>query len=124
MESTVGMGGREWDVVNLKPLINVLLVNQSEELRQQLETEQHYCFVYKNQANDMRLMLEENTRAARDAEQERSSLLHQLQLAIARADSEAIARSVLHSHTYKLFTTLLSLFRHFFSAKLGNTYSI
>ncbi|KAF9804212.1 hypothetical protein SFRURICE_020640 [Spodoptera frugiperda] len=64
---------------------------RSEELRQQLETEQHYCFVYKSQANDMRLMLEENTRAARDAEQERSSLLHQLQLAIARADSEAIA---------------------------------
>ncbi|XP_050553083.1 rho-associated protein kinase 2 isoform X1 [Spodoptera frugiperda] len=67
---------------------------RSEELRQQLETEQHYCFVYKSQANDMRLMLEENTRAARDAEQERSSLLHQLQLAIARADSEAIARSI------------------------------
>nr|XP_049691706.1 rho-associated protein kinase 2 isoform X2 [Helicoverpa armigera] len=67
---------------------------RSEELRQQLETEQHYCFVYKSQANDMRLMLEENTRAARDSEQERSSLLHQLQLAIARADSEAIARSI------------------------------
>lgn len=67
---------------------------RSEELRQQLETEQHYCFVYKSQANDMRLMLDENTRAARDAEEERSSLLHQLQLAIARADSEAIARSI------------------------------
>lgn len=95
------MGEREWDVTILKPIIDVFVVDQSEELRQQLETEQHYCFVYKSQANDMRLMLEENTRAARDSEQERSSLLHQLQLAIARADSEAIARSVLHSNKIK-----------------------
>lgn len=76
-----------------------------------METEQHYCFVYKSQANDMRLMLEENTRAARDAEQERSSLLHQLQLAIARADSEAIARSVVCTHSTTLLRHRTALLR-------------
>lgn len=67
---------------------------RSEELRSQLENEQHYCHVYRSQVNDMRNQMEESSRAARDLEQERSSLLHQLQLAIARADSEAIARSI------------------------------
>ncbi|XP_046961659.1 rho-associated protein kinase 2 isoform X1 [Vanessa cardui] len=67
---------------------------RSEELRSQLENEQHYCVVYRTQASELRAQLEESTRAARDLEQERASLMHQLQLAIARADSEAIARSI------------------------------
>lgn len=67
---------------------------RSEELRSQLENEQHYCHVYRSQVNEIRTQVEESSRAARDLEQERSSLLHQLQLAIARADSEAIARSI------------------------------
>ncbi|XP_023949455.2 rho-associated protein kinase 2 [Bicyclus anynana] len=67
---------------------------RSEELRSQLENEQHYCIVYRTQASEARAQLEDSSRAARDLEQERASLMHQLQLAIARADSEAIARSI------------------------------
>ncbi|XP_045510737.1 rho-associated protein kinase 2 [Colias croceus] len=67
---------------------------RSEELRSQLESEQHYCVMYRTQANDARSQLDESARANRDLEQERASLMHQLQLAIARADSEAIARSI------------------------------
>ncbi|XP_072937034.1 rho-associated protein kinase 2 [Epargyreus clarus] len=67
---------------------------RSEELRSQLESEQHYCVVYRTQAGEARAQLEDSSRAARDLEQERASLMHQLQLAIARADSEAIARSI------------------------------
>lgn len=48
--------------------------------------------MYRNQLNEMRAQMEDNTRSARDLEQERASLMHQLQLAIGRADSEAIAR--------------------------------
>lgn len=72
---------------------------QSEELRSQLENEQHYCHVYRSQVSEVRQQMDESSRTARDLEQERASLLHQLQLAIARADSEAIARSVLYTHT-------------------------
>ncbi|XP_047986913.1 rho-associated protein kinase 2 [Leguminivora glycinivorella] len=67
---------------------------RSEELRSQLENEQHFSHVYRAQVSEVRAQLDESTRAARDLEQERSSLMHQLQLAIARADSEAIARSI------------------------------
>ncbi|CAH2104431.1 unnamed protein product [Euphydryas editha] len=67
---------------------------RSEELRTQLENEQHYCVAYRTQASELRAQLEDSARAARDLEQERASLMHQLQLAIARADSEAIARSI------------------------------
>ncbi|VVC88965.1 unnamed protein product [Leptidea sinapis] len=59
-----------------------------------LESEQHYCVMYRTQANEARAQLDESARATRDLEQERASLMHQLQLAIARADSEAIARSI------------------------------
>ncbi|XP_073942117.1 rho associated coiled-coil containing protein kinase isoform X1 [Choristoneura fumiferana] len=67
---------------------------RSEELRSQLESEQHFCHVYRGQAGELRAQLDEAARAARDHDQERGSLMHQLQLAIARADSEAIARSI------------------------------
>ncbi|CAK1602805.1 unnamed protein product [Parnassius mnemosyne] len=67
---------------------------RSEELRSQLESEQHYCAVYRTQASEARAQLEESNRAARDLEHERAGLMHQLQLAIARADAEAIARSI------------------------------
>lgn len=67
-------------------------MGQSEELRSQFESEQHYAHVYRAQASELRAQMEEGARAARDLEQERAGLLHQLQLAIARADSEAIAR--------------------------------
>lgn len=65
---------------------------QSDELRNQLESEQHFCHKYRAQAGDLRAQLDDSVRAARDLEDERSSLIHQLQLAIARADSEALAK--------------------------------
>ncbi|XP_014362191.2 rho-associated protein kinase 2 [Papilio machaon] len=68
--------------------------SRCEELRSQLESEQHYCAVYRTQATEARAQLEESGRAARDLEHERAGLMHQLQLAIARADTEAIARSI------------------------------
>ncbi|XP_037977212.2 rho-associated protein kinase 2 isoform X2 [Plutella xylostella] len=68
--------------------------SRSEELRSQLENEQHFCHVYRTQSNELRAQLEQECRGARELEQERAGLLHQLQLAIARADSEAIARSI------------------------------
>lgn len=75
-------------------------------MRTQLENEQHYCVAYRTQASELRAQLEESTRAARDLEQERAGLLHQLQLAIARADSEAIARSAT-LHIHRAMSTLL-----------------
>ncbi|XP_053607827.1 rho-associated protein kinase 1 isoform X2 [Plodia interpunctella] len=65
-----------------------------EELRKQFENEQHFCLIYRSQVNDLQRQVDENSRSTRDLEQERAGLMHQLQLAIARADSEAIARSI------------------------------
>lgn len=80
-------------------------MSQSEELRSQLENEQHYCMVYRTQVNELRSQADESSRAARDLEQERASLMHQLQLAIARADSEAIARWVVQLLSYCIVLT-------------------
>ncbi|XP_013182837.2 rho-associated protein kinase 1 isoform X1 [Amyelois transitella] len=65
-----------------------------EELRKQFENEQHFCLIYRTQVNELQRQVDENSRSTRDLEQERAGLMHQLQLAIARADSEAIARSI------------------------------
>lgn len=46
------------------------------------------------QAAETKEELEEKQRNVQDLEEERGSLTHQLQLALARADSEALARSV------------------------------
>ncbi|GBP05935.1 Rho-associated protein kinase 2 [Eumeta japonica] len=69
-------------------------LSRSEELREQLESEQHFCNLYRTQVGELRVQLEEITRSSHDLEQERASLMHQLQLAIARADSEALAKSI------------------------------
>ncbi|KAI8428208.1 hypothetical protein MSG28_002437 [Choristoneura fumiferana] len=81
-------------VVGLQASLEQERAGRSEELRSQLESEQHFCHVYRGQAGELRAQLDEAARAARDHDQERGSLMHQLQLAIARADSEAIARSI------------------------------
>lgn len=65
-----------------------------KELQDQLEAEQYFSRLYKTQSNEVREELEEKTRQIQDLEEERTSVLHQLQLAIARADSEALARSI------------------------------
>lgn len=62
-----------------------------EELRREVENEQHFCQVYRREAGELRAQLEDSVR---ELEQERGGLLHKLQLAIARADSEALARSI------------------------------
>jgi hypothetical protein len=50
--------------------------------------------LYKTQAQELREELEERMRAMQELEEERGSLAHQLQIALARADSEALARSI------------------------------
>ncbi|XP_039301542.1 rho-associated protein kinase 2-like, partial [Nilaparvata lugens] len=78
---------------------------QMKELHDQLETEQHFsvscCFippiigvVVQDQAEELKEEAEERSRSVLELEEERSSLAHQLQIALARADSEALARSI------------------------------
>jgi hypothetical protein len=56
------------------------------------------CFyhqtLYKTQAQELQEDLDERMRAMQELEEERGSLAHQLQIALARADSEALARSI------------------------------
>lgn len=65
-----------------------------KELQDQLEAEQYFSRLYKTQSNDLREENSEKSRTVQELEEERSSLLHQLQIALARADSEALARSI------------------------------
>ncbi|XP_069698446.1 rho-associated protein kinase 2 isoform X2 [Periplaneta americana] len=81
---------------------------QMKELQDQLEAEQYFSSeenmedssslatetLYKTQAQELREELDERTRAMQELEEERGSLAHQLQIALARADSEALARSI------------------------------
>lgn len=75
---------RDWSVDKL----------QMKELQDQLEAEQYFSTLYKTQANELREDLDDKTRTAQELEEERGSLVHQLQIALARADSEALARSI------------------------------
>lgn len=50
--------------------------------------------MYKTQTQELREELDEKTRLQQELEEERSSLVHQLQLSLARGDSEALARSI------------------------------
>lgn len=67
---------------------------QIKELTEQLEAEQYFACIYKTRSSELDEDLEEKKRSITELEEERSSLLHQLQLAVARADSEALARSI------------------------------
>lgn len=67
---------------------------QMKELQDQLEAEQYFSRLYKTQSTELREENEEKARQAQELEEERGSLLHQLQIALARADSEALARSI------------------------------
>lgn len=67
---------------------------QMKELQDQLEAEQYFSRLYKTQSTELREENEEKSRAVQELEDERGSLLHQLQIALARADSEALARSI------------------------------
>lgn len=50
--------------------------------------------LYKTQAAELREEVEDKGKGAAELEEERGSLAHQLQIALARADSEALARSI------------------------------
>jgi len=50
--------------------------------------------LYKTQTQELREELDEKIRLQQELEEERSSLVHQLQLSLARGDSEALARSI------------------------------
>lgn len=65
-----------------------------KELQDQLEAEQYFSRLYKTQSSELREDNEEKSRTLQELEEERGSLLHQLQIALARADSEALARSI------------------------------
>lgn len=67
---------------------------QMKELQDQLEAEQYFSRLYKTQSSELREDLEEKSRSIQYLEEEKSSLHHQLQLASARADSEALAKSI------------------------------
>ncbi|XP_055298419.1 rho-associated protein kinase 1 [Sitodiplosis mosellana] len=67
---------------------------QMKELQDQLEAEQYFSRLYKTQSTELREENDEKGRSIQELEEERGSLVHQLQIALARADSEALARSI------------------------------
>lgn len=83
----------EDDIGKIKTAHNVDIL-QMKELQDQLEAEQYFSKLYKTQSSELREDNEDKARGVQDLEEERSSLLHQLQIALARADSEALARSI------------------------------
>lgn len=50
--------------------------------------------LYKTQTQELREELDDKAKLQQELEEERSSLVHQLQLSLARGDSEALARSI------------------------------
>lgn len=83
----------EEDITKVKTAHNADIL-QMKELQDQLEAEQYFSRLYKTQSSELREEMDEKTRVIQDLEEERSSVFHQLQLAAARADSEALARSI------------------------------
>ncbi|KAK4879725.1 hypothetical protein RN001_007871 [Aquatica leii] len=75
---------REWSIEKL----------QMKELQDSLETEQYFSTLYKTQTTELKEEIEEKNRINKEFEEERISLKHQCQIALARADSEALARSI------------------------------
>lgn len=83
----------EDDMMRVKNAHNTDIL-QMKELQDQLEAEQYFARLYKTQSCELREDMEEKARELLDLEEEKSSMFHQLQLASARADSEALARSI------------------------------
>lgn len=83
----------EEDVVQIKNNHNKDIL-QMRELQDQLEAEQYFSRLYKTQCNDHREEVADKTREIQEFQEERSSLKHQVQVAVARADAEALARSI------------------------------
>ena len=70
---------------------------QMRELQDQLEAEQYFSTLYKTQVTELREEVDEKTKQVSELEDERASITHQLQLSLARADSEALARAIAHT---------------------------
>ncbi|XP_042225183.1 rho-associated protein kinase 2-like isoform X3 [Homarus americanus] len=67
---------------------------QMRELQDTLEAEQYFSTLYKTQVRELREEAEDKSRQVMELEEERTSLTQQLQLAVGRADSEALACSI------------------------------
>ncbi|XP_043467266.1 rho-associated protein kinase 1 [Leptopilina heterotoma] len=67
---------------------------QMKELQEQLEAEAYFSTLYKTQTQELREELDDKTRSHQELEEERNSFCHQLELALARGDAEALARSI------------------------------
>lgn len=67
---------------------------QMKELQDSLEAEQYFATLYKTQTQELKEEVDEKLTRIKEFEEERASLKHQCQLALARADSEALARSI------------------------------
>ncbi|GIX66903.1 rho-associated protein kinase 1 [Caerostris darwini] len=67
---------------------------QMKELEDQLEAETYFSTLYKTQVKELKEEVEEKQQLVMDFEGERNNIYHQLQIAVARADSESLARSI------------------------------
>lgn len=65
-----------------------------KELQESPETEQYFSTLYKTQTNELKEEIDDKNRLNKEFDEERVSLKHPCQLALARADSEALARSI------------------------------
>lgn len=83
----------EEELQKLKAMKSIEDLNM-QELQDQLETEQHFSTLYKTQAREAKEEADERLRSIHEFEDERKNLTHQLQMAIARADSEALAKTI------------------------------
>ncbi|XP_055389536.1 rho-associated protein kinase 1 isoform X2 [Condylostylus longicornis] len=83
----------EDEIVKVKNAHNVDIL-QMKELQDQLEAEQYFSRLYKTQSSELREENSEKMRAIQELEDERVSLKHQMQVAVARADAEALARTI------------------------------
>ncbi|XP_052900414.1 rho-associated protein kinase 1 [Anopheles moucheti] len=83
----------EEDVTNIKKLHNTDIL-QMKEVQDQLEVEQYFSKLYKTQYNELREEMKDRMRQLQKLDEERCNIMHQLQLANARADTEALARSI------------------------------
>ncbi|XP_049300411.1 rho-associated protein kinase 1 [Anopheles funestus] len=83
----------EEDVTNIKKQHNTDIL-QMKEVQDQLEVEQYFSKLYKTQYNELREEMKDRMRQLQKLDEERCNIMHQLQLANARADTEALARSI------------------------------
>uniref|UniRef100_A0A182PT53 non-specific serine/threonine protein kinase n=1 Tax=Anopheles epiroticus TaxID=199890 RepID=A0A182PT53_9DIPT len=83
----------EEDISNVKKQHNTDIL-QMKEVQDQLEVEQYFSKLYKTQYNELRDEMKDHMRELQKLDDERSNLMHQLQLANVRADTEALARSI------------------------------